>query len=130
MNTSTTVSPPNSLVGIVGSRSAEIPTSISRTSASVASTPSCILIGCLMAQDGPTTITLGPEPRVTANDHLIFDGMLETPHRNVVVVTVLWEKLLDATVPNTRTCVRVWVNRLREPDQLFIAVGEVVRRVG
>jgi hypothetical protein len=130
MNTSTTLSPPNSLVGIVGSRAAQIPASIPRTLPCIASTPSCILIGCQANPDGVSTITLGPEPQVKASDHLIFDGMLDTPHRNVVVVTVVWEKLLDAAVLNTRTRVRVWANRLRYPDQVFIAVGEVVRRVG
>src|SRR5262245_61617221 len=129
MNTSTMVSPPNWMIGIVGSRAAEPPESMSSTPPRIASTPSYILIGCSSDVDGPTMITLGPEPQVAASDHLIFDGMLDTPHRNVVVVTIFLEKLLDAQVPNTRTHVRVWVNDLRYPNQVSISVGAVVRGV-
>src|SRR5262245_59478937 len=129
MNTSITLEPQKYLVGVVGSRAAEIPASMPGTPPSIASTPSCIMVGCA-EPFVPATITLGPEPQVSASDHLIFDGMLDTPHRNVVVVTIFLEKLLDAQVPNTRTHVRVWVNDLRYPNQVYISVGEEVRGVG
>jgi len=88
------------------------------------------MIRCLMEQDGPTAITLAEEPPVEPNGHLIFDGMLDTPHRDVVVVTVEWQKLLDVQVPDARTRVRIWVNHLEEPDEVLIGVDKTIRRVG
>jgi hypothetical protein len=68
------------------------PEAIPRTIVRIASTPTLLLIGCSSDVDGRSTVTLGPEPQVAATDHLILDGMLDTPHRNVAVVTILLEK--------------------------------------
>jgi hypothetical protein len=82
------------------------------------------LVGCLVDADGDTTITLGPSPAVPGDCRLAFAGFLDTPHHRVAVWTVEWEKLLEASVPTTRTKIQIWTNHVTEPDEVYIKVGE------
>jgi hypothetical protein len=75
-----------------------------------------------MFLDGETKITLGPPPKT--KDRPAFDGFLDTPRRKVGVWTVEWEKLLETSVPTTRTRIRVWTNHPTEPDDVHVGVGE------
>jgi hypothetical protein len=49
-----------------------------------------------------------------------FDGMIDTPQKKLTVSTSELEILLSAEVPASRTRVRVWTNRSREPDHVAI----------
>jgi hypothetical protein len=75
-----------------------------------------------MFQDGETKVTLG-QPLKT-DDRPAFDGFLDTPRRRVAVWIVEWRKLLEMRVPTTRTRIRIWTNRPREPDDVYVGVGE------
>jgi hypothetical protein len=86
-------------------------------------TPSCIAVGCLMFQDGETEVTLGPVREVDPGGSPVFDGMLETPNKSVIVSTAEHETLLDVRVPNTSTRVRIWSNHPTEPDKVVVGLG-------
>jgi hypothetical protein len=90
----------------------------------ILSTSSCISVGCLMWQDGETEVTLGLAREVDPGVVAAFDGPLETPNRVVVVWTVEGEIVLKASVPATRTRVRIWVNRPAEPDRVVVGLEE------
>ena len=90
---------------------------------SILSTSSCISVACLMWQDGETELTLGPANRVDPGGIPAFDGSLETPNRAVIVSTVERRTVLSANVPDRRTRVRIWTNRVQEPDVVIVGLG-------
>jgi hypothetical protein len=89
----------------------------------IASTPSCIAVGCMSDSNGETEITLGPTLELRQREHPAFEGELETPNRAVVVWTVLRDTILQAAVPQPRTRVCIWVNHPSEPDKVIIGLG-------
>jgi hypothetical protein len=74
-------------------------------------------------QDGPTSIMMGDMQDVVPENELVFDDMLETPHRMVMVSTVDEIKVLEMKVAATRIRVRVWVNDLRWADKVVVGLG-------
>jgi hypothetical protein len=88
----------------------------------ILATTSCVSIACLMWQDGQTEVTLGPIREVDTGEIAAFDGMLETPHRVVVVSTVEGDTVVRTVVPDTHTRLRIWLNRPKEPDKVVIGV--------
>jgi hypothetical protein len=89
----------------------------------ILATPSCISVGCLNFAGGETEVTLGPAQEVDPGKGPAFDGDLETPHHAVVVSTVERKTFLEATVPESSTRVRIWVNHPIEPDNVIIGFG-------
>jgi hypothetical protein len=118
---STRIAPPNSMVAVSDPAGGE-PTSILPASR-IAATQSCIVIGCLPFMDGETMFVLGPASKVDPGGPSAFDGTIATPSRKVAVTTVEGEAILVTAVPDTKTRVRVWTNRTREPDRVMIGVG-------
>lgn len=121
MSSSAIVAPPNSLM-LISDQSGGTPPDTMR-GARLSATPSCIAVGCLMFADGRTKFTLGIARDVGTEEPPVFDGILETPQRTIVVRTVEHKTLLKSAVDDTRTRVRVWVNRPTEPDKVIIGVG-------
>jgi hypothetical protein len=89
----------------------------------IASTPSCIAVGCMADSNGETEVTLGPTPELHQREHPVFEGELETPNRAVVVWTVLRDTILQAAVLHPITRVRIWVNHPSEPDKVIVGLG-------
>ncbi|MET0877722.1 MAG: hypothetical protein ABWY14_11330, partial [Tardiphaga sp.] len=94
-------------------------------------TPSCLVVGCLMFQDGETELTLlaGEEadraaPLLVADREMeqVFEGSLETPG-NVLVVSTSEKQVLRLTVPSVTTRVRVWTNHPTEPEKITVLAG-------
>ena len=120
MTGSIAITPPNSLIVIAGGPTRDAPTTMGGLS--IASTRSCVIVSCLMFQDGETRVTLG-QPLKT-DERPSFDGFLDTPHHRVAAWTVEWEEVLGTRVPTTRTRIRIWTNRQREPDDVYVGIGE------
>jgi hypothetical protein len=114
------VAPPNSLLFISDPDGGKAPDPI--RGALILSTPSCISVACLMWQDGETEVTVGSIREVQSSRAAVFEGTLETPNRAVVVSTVEGDTVVRVSVPETRTRVRIWVNRAREPDKVVIGL--------
>jgi hypothetical protein len=83
-------------------------------------TDSCFSIGCYPSQDGEITVTLGPAREVDPGTRPVFDGVLQTPNRALVVTTVDDEVLLREDVSGTTTRVRAWTNKPSMPDKIII----------
>jgi hypothetical protein len=115
------IAPPNSIFFISDVGGGEIPKI--NGGARIWWTASCVVIGCLAFIDGETEVTLGRAADVGPNTAPFFDGMLDTPKRNVTVSTVEDNALLQLQVLSKRTRVRIWTNRIQEPDVIVIGVG-------
>lgn len=74
--------------------------------------------------DGKTTLTLAPSTELELKLPPAFTGFLKTPNRGVRVSTVEHPSLLRLTNGTLSSKVRIWVNRLVEPDRILIGVGE------
>ncbi|MBC7150846.1 MAG: hypothetical protein H5U22_15780 [Rhizobium sp.] len=117
--TSVRIAPPNSVVLIEDSLGGDIPESMNQSL--VASTDSCIAVGCRAEADGETEIIIDDYDRSDIGE-LIFDGVLRTDSQKLVVSTVLSAVLLEAQVPDTETRLRIWANDRREPDRILIGI--------
>lgn len=118
------IAPPNSLVFIsdVDGGVGPDPDAIARSRRIVA-TDSCVAVCCLAEMDGETEITLGSLEEVKLNEPPAFEGKLETPTHNVVVSTSERTILLQTAVTSSNARLKIWTNRKREPDKIFIGVG-------
>lgn len=122
MSQNISIAPPYSLLLIADNPTAAMVPQEMPVGSHIASTDSCISIGCLMYQDGETEVTLGRP--LNTNRRPAFDGFLETPGRKVAVWTIEWDKVLETTVPTARTRIRIWTNHPTEPDDVHIGVGD------
>jgi hypothetical protein len=89
----------------------------------IASTPSCIAVGCMSDSNGETEVTLASMPEFDHRERPAFEGELETPNRAVAVWTALRETVLQAPVSHVSTKVRVWVNHPTEPNKVIVGLG-------
>lgn len=85
----------------------------------IAATRDCITVPSLYANDGDTTVVVGPLSELhqtLAPDH---DGLLDTPHRLLMLSDALTD-IADIPVGSTRTHIRIWVNHPTQPDHVVI----------
>lgn len=87
------------------------------------STPSCVAVCCLPDCDGATEIIIGATNELPLSGSLLFDGWLNTSSHNLIVETVLAEKILERSVPDIRTRVRIWTNGFRATDKVIVGLG-------
>jgi hypothetical protein len=114
------IAPTNSLLFISDPNGGEAPAP--SRDVRIRSTTSCISVPCLMWQDGETDVTLGTAHEVELSESPVFDAMLDTPNRAVVVSTIEGRTALKVPVSAPRTRVRIWVNRPQEPDRVIVGV--------
>jgi hypothetical protein len=86
----------------------------------ILATDSCISVACYPFIDGETAVTLGAAREVDPGYEPAFDGKLATPNRAIVISTVEHKTILSATVPETITRIRAWVNKPSMADQVII----------
>ncbi|GLK69635.1 hypothetical protein [Hansschlegelia plantiphila] len=86
-------------------------------------TDSVVCISCLSWMDGETSVTLGAADEVGLHQPPVFDRLIVTPHLEIVVTTVELDVILRASVPSSRTRVRIWENHPSEPDIIVIGLG-------
>ncbi|MDQ5936625.1 MAG: hypothetical protein QG574_3961 [Cyanobacteriota bacterium erpe_2018_sw_21hr_WHONDRS-SW48-000092_B_bin.40] len=112
------VQAPNSLL-IIGDPSGDLPESISGL---VSVAPSCIVVGTLMCQDGPTHVRLlqGVRKDKSLPPTLAWEGVLELPGGVIAVTNVHLETYLEERVETSKVQVHVYVNHGNEPDQIAI----------
>jgi hypothetical protein len=80
-----------------------------------------ITMSCMAPMDGETHITIGQMSDVGRAEHLLFDGQLNTPSREIVVETP-YEAILQHDVQNARTHVRIWTDGSRWPEKVIVGV--------
>ena len=52
----------------------------------------------------------------------VFWGRLKTPNRKVALQTVTGQAILETSVAQQETTVRVWTNDASEPDQIIVGI--------
>lgn len=115
------MAPPNSVVLVSDLDGGEIPKTMGGSLVSATST--CVAVGCLSEDDGETEFTLASLAEVDRADKPVYEGMLRTPKRHVVIRSVLGEHLLELPVLQEVTKIKIWANDLKEPDNVLIGVG-------
>lgn len=114
------VAPRNSVVLVEDPSGGDVPTSTDPSL--ILSTDSCITVGCRAEDDGETEITLGQGSDIDTCDQLVFEGLLRTPSRKVVIRTTQNVTLLEMPVAATETLVRIWANDSTEPDRITVGI--------
>lgn len=86
---------------------------------------SCVSVGCYPEIDGETELTLAPatEPVSGPEFELVFDGMIATPGRQVIISDIDAKRLLSTSVSGLETRIRVWVNDPKLPDKVVVGWG-------
>lgn len=124
MRSSVRIAPSHSVILIMDRSGGLVPSGM--RGKLVASTSSCIAVGTLSQPDGHTHVTIADElPEVLA-PLLVFEGLLETPTKTVVVCSVLDEVFLEMGVVAERSKVRIWANDGSEPNEIQIVVSAPV----
>jgi hypothetical protein len=116
--------PPNSLLFVMDIRTGEVPETMDGRL--VVSTPSCIVIGTLMAADGETSVTLTDDKASVIEGsglQRVFSGVLATPKKEVHVCTVLLQPVAKISVSSTQSNVEVWANSEVEPNRVCVLVN-------
>ena len=91
---------------------------------SVWSNPTCVAVSCLPNCDGVTEIIIGDLADVQSGTAtLVFERLLETPSRSVIVQSVEGATLLRREVPGAATHVKIWTNGARDTDKVIVGLG-------
>lgn len=114
--------PPNSIFFIEDQTRGKSP-EIEEQRPRIWSTRSCIIVGCLMSQDGPTELILSDASGDAIAGTPAFDAILDTPSRVVEVSTSEREVLLRSVVPAHFTRVRIWTDDPSEPEHILVVLG-------
>ena len=54
---------------------------------------------------------------------LVFDGMITTPSRQIMISDIDAAPLLTVAVPDVKTRICVWVNDPKRPDKVVVGWG-------
>lgn len=82
----------------------------------------CVALGVLCFVDGETEIVLGRSDNVNPGAQPIFDRMIKTPNKRVIVSTIEGETGLRQDTGADLTRVRIWANMVPEPDHVIIGI--------
>ncbi|MBO6899770.1 MAG: hypothetical protein JJ864_00355 [Rhizobiaceae bacterium] len=118
---STNFAPVNSIVFISDNLTSKPPEHIDGSLVSF--NKFCVSVGTYPEVDGETKFSLGRADEVEDALQLVFDGMIETPGRKLIISTVWDEVLLKTGVEDTETRTRVWVDHPRWPKNLVVGWG-------
>lgn len=105
---------------IAGSRKVEVP--VGGEPRLVRASWNCINMGCLNAQDGETSVVLAWSADLARSDKPIYDGLLNTWSGLVLLFDANMPEILSMAVPTSETRIRIWANRLLEPDMVHIGL--------
>jgi hypothetical protein len=113
--------PPNQQI-VICDPSSRVEVPVWRKGVPWVATDTCILCMCMIDFEGETTLTLGPGSEVKVDRVPVFDGMLKTPGRRVVLETVWHDPVLETATAGIETRIRIWTNRLETPDEVVVGV--------
>jgi hypothetical protein len=89
----------------------------------IATTNSCVAIGCRAQDDGETELTLGAHSEFERLGSPAFETTLQLPGRRVVIRSVTGEELLGLSVEGEVVQIKIWTNHGTEPDWVVLGVG-------
>lgn len=117
--------PPNSIVFITDTDGGVVPSPENWTNELVHASSTCVCVVCYPEIDGETELMLGSVDEVTTalGLDLVFDGLIATPTKEVMVSDVYVKRLLQTRVPDLQTRIRVWVDHPRWPKKVIVGWG-------
>jgi hypothetical protein len=114
-------SPANSIVFISNDLEAPVPEPI--IEGLISYNAYCVCVGCYPEVDGETEFFLGKADTPPEGFEMVFDGVLKTPTKTLMIWTVEDEVLLEDAVLNFENRVRVWVSHPRWPKKIVVGWG-------
>ncbi len=118
---SVSVAPEYNSFYVAGSLDVDVP--IKWGAVGVFGTEECLVVPCLYWNDGDTMITLGHSVDISVQTMpRLFDGLLKTPQRRVLLFDVHMPEIMSMTVAGEETRIRIWANHISEPDKITIGV--------
>jgi hypothetical protein len=122
--TTATLSPTNAILFVLdpSNETVQVPPYVDGVLTAASST--CVSIGTQAAVDGRTTVSLGRSQDGSDNSDLekVFDGRLETPSRQIAIMTSELQKVLELPVGGTSTKVCIWTDSPRNPSRVTVLV--------
>lgn len=106
---------------VAGRRNVAIP--MPRGRKGVHSSKDCIFIPALYWYDGDTHVAFGPLSKVKEARKPDFDGVLNTPNKELILFDANEPQYAVAQVPSTKTGIRVWIDHPTEPENVTIGLG-------
>lgn len=122
MKQSIRVRPPHSLLFVSDQNGGDCPIP-DRSSIRLWASREGLSIGCYSEQDGETDFALSDEASDVLSQKPIYDGVLDTPSRIVIVSTSSLDTLLETAVPTHFTRVRIWTNHPVWPNDILVVLG-------
>lgn len=116
-----TITPEYLSIYVAGRRDVQIPLNMDKQG--IFSSPDCINVPALYWNDGDTNVTFGPISEIEEPRKPDFDGMLNTPNNGLILFDAINPEFAIATVPSTKTRIRVWIDHPSEPENVVIAWG-------
>src|SRR5579872_1151610 len=83
----------------------------------ITATPSCIVVGCRSAQDGPTDINLIQSNELIPPDHLVYEGNISSPRKKLSICSALNEEIISVELTNTVSHIKIFANHPMEPNR-------------
>jgi hypothetical protein len=116
---------PNSIVFLYNPDNANLDIPEWTGSAPYEANSGCVCVGTLAEIDGATTVELHyPFPtELQADMQLLFVGEIDTPNRQVSINTSQELDMMSVDVGADRSRVKVWANRMVEPDHIVFGLG-------
>lgn len=118
---STKFSPINSLVFVWDNLGSEPPEPVWGNL--ICYNATCVSIGCYPEVDGDTEFFLGKAEEISSEFSVVFDGLIKTPNKSLMISTVDEKILLEDRVSDLETRVRVWVSHPRWPEKVVVGWG-------
>lgn len=106
---------------IAGRTGVDIPMHMDRQG--IFASPLCINVPAYDWNHGDTNVTFGPFDELDETAAPTFDGILDTSQKRLIVFGATVSEYFSATVPSTRTRIRVWLDHPIEPSNVVIAWG-------
>lgn len=104
-----------------GRRDVDIPTHMDKQGIFVSD--DCVNIPAEYWSDGDTHVTFGPYLEVAEAREPDSDTLLNTPNRELILFDANDPQYAIATVPSTKTRIRVWLDHPFAPTNVTIAYG-------
>jgi hypothetical protein len=106
---------------LAGHRKVTIPLNMDRQG--IFTSPDCVNIPAYYWSDGDTNVTLGPYSEVAEARAPDSDTILNTPQQELILFDANEPQYAVASVPSTKTRIRVWIDHPIEPSNVTIAWG-------
>lgn len=120
-----THTPRNSVVFVTDIQGGEVPSPEKWGDELVHASSSCVCIRCYPEIDGETELTLTSADKFVFGSDLdiVFDGVIDTPSKEIMISDPYVEGLLQANVPDLQTRIRVGVDHPRWPQKVVVVWG-------